>query len=242
MTTVDHRPASPAPDDPPRRRRLVRAGLVVLLIIAVLIAGVTAYRAIRTAPGTATLAVVTPVSGAPDVPPEGSWSVAAGSTVGYRVTEPPAVTVVGRTEAVQGTLDVEVSGAALTLTAGTVQADLGELRSDASARDAALRGRILETDQFPDAVFVLQGPVDVGSAEPGVPTPVQVRGVLTIRERTAPVAADLTIRWDGAELRVVGTADISLADYAVEVVQVAGVDSIDDAAQIEIDLVVEPPA
>jgi hypothetical protein len=63
-----------------------------------------------------------------------------------------------------------------------------------------------------------------------------VPGTVTVRERTAPVTVVLTTHWDGADLRVVGDIDISPADYAVGVPQVVGVNAIDDAAQVEIDL------
>lgn len=56
------------------------------------------------------------------------------------------------------------------------------------------------------------------------------------------MVADLQARWDGAQLRVVGSVDISLSAYAVEVSQAAGVDTIRDAAVIELDLQAMPPA
>lgn len=223
-----------------RRRRI----LFALLAVTVLVAGLVAYRVIRTVdvPETAVLETVEPVAGASDAMPAGRWTVAAGSSLSYRVSEPLDVTVVGRTEAVQGDLDIDVDGPELTLTGGTVRADLRELRSDAAARDTELRGRILETEEFPEAVFTLQGPVDLGRVLPGEPTRVEVPGELTVRGRTASQTADLTARWDGAELRIVGSLGISLADYAVEVPRVAGVSTINDDARIEVDLVIEPPA
>lgn len=244
MTTQKLHGAQRPPASLPRGRRRARLALVALLAVAALVAGLLTYRAVRMAdvPAATVLEVVEPVEGAPTEPPAGRWTLAAGSAVGYRVTEPAEITVVGRTEAVQGGIDVEGSGAGLAIAAGTVRADLRELRSDASARDDALRSRILESNEFPAAVFTLSGPLEVGPLAPGVPRAVAVPGTLTLRERTAPVTADLTVRWDGDSLRVVGPLDISLADYAVEVVQVAGVDSIDDAAQVEVDLVLEPPA
>lgn len=242
-TTRLHRtsPTTPPGAARPRPRRRIICGL---LAITVLVAGLVAYRVIRTAdvPDTVALDTVVPVAGTSGAVPSGRWTVAAGSSLSYRVTEPLDVTVVGRTEAVQGDLDIEVDGPELSLTGGTVRADLRELRSDATARDTALRGRILETEEFPEAVFTLQGPVDLGPLEPGEPTRVEVPGELTVRERTASESADLTARWDGAELRIVGSVDISLADYAVEVSRVAGVSTIDDDARIEVDLVIEPPA
>nr|MDQ3383228.1 hypothetical protein [Actinomycetota bacterium] len=59
---------------------------------------------IRTAdvPDTVALDTVVPVAGTSGAVPSGRWTVAAGSSLSYSVTEPLDVTVVGRTEAVQG--------------------------------------------------------------------------------------------------------------------------------------------
>lgn len=242
-----HRRSLASPPSPARPRTISRRRRIWIGLLAavVLIAGLVAYREMRTAdvPEMAVLETVEPVPGASGAMPAGRWTVAAGSSLSYRVSEPLDVTVVGRTEAVQGDVDVRVDGPDLspTLTGGTVRADLRELRSDAAERDSALRGRILETEEFPDAVFTLQGPVDLGPVAPGEPTRVEVPGTLTVRGRTASKTADLTARWDGAELRIVGFLDISLADYAVEVPRVGGVSTINDDARIEVDLVIEPP-
>lgn len=229
------------------RRRLWTACLVVLLLAS---AGVLAYPRLRnaTAAEPVGLEAVQP-SAASGPPPAGTWRIQSG-LVGYRVTEPGDVTVVGRTESVIGDLvvsDADTTGgdngaaADLVLTSVDVTADLGQLRSDAAGRDTALRTRILETDEFGEASFSLTSPVNLPAVTAGEPVALQATGELEIRDRREPVDVELTARWDGDQLRVVGSIPILLSDYAVDVPTVAGVETIDDAAVVELDLTLSPP-
>ncbi len=228
------------------RRRVWAACLVVLLLVT---ASVLAYPRLRNATAAEPLALeaVQP-SGAGGPPPVGTWRVENG-LVGYRITEPGNVTVVGRTESVTGGLVVNdaattsgdnAAAADLMLTSVDVTADLGQLRSDAAGRDSALRTRILETDEFSQASFSLTSPVDLPAVTAGVPVAMQATGEFDIRDRRQPVDVELTARWDGQQLRVVGSIPILLSDYAVDVPTVAGVDTIDDAALVELDLTLSP--
>lgn len=229
------------------RRRLWTACLVVLLLVT---AGVLAYPRLRNATAAQPLTLeATQPSAASGPPPAGTWRVENG-LVGYRITEPGNVTIVGRTESVTGDLVVSdagttsgdnVAAADLVLTSVDVTADLGQLRSDAAGRDTALRSRILETDEFPEASFSLTSPVDLPAVTAGEPVALKATGELDIRDRRHPVDVELSARWDGDQLRVVGRIPILLSDYAVEVSSVAGVDTINDAALVELDLTLSPP-
>lgn len=218
--------------------------IAALAALAVVAAGIGGYNTLRNTgnPAAVTLEATAPVPGASAVLPVGTWQLQGpNSFVGYRVSEPPDVTVVGRTSTLAGTLTLSAEGERVRLDAAEVRADLRELRSDARGRDQALRERILETDRFPEATFTLQEPVEVGTLTAGQPFATRAAGTLTVRERSTPVVADLQARWDGARLRIVGSVDISLGAYAVEVSQVAGVDTIRDGAVIELDLQATPP-
>ena len=174
--------------------------------------------------------------------PAGRWElVPERGLVGYRVQEPGNVTVVGRTTELEGQLEVVTAGG-LRLTALQVDADLRQLRSDASARDRALRGRILESEQYPEARFRTAGTVPVGAVPPGDPVTVQLPGTLTIRERDTRVVADAELRWDGEVLQAAGRIPIRLSDYAVEIPSAGAVAGLDDDAIVEFDLTFRPAA
>ena len=79
---------------------------------------------------------------------EGSWRIADGSIVGYRVREQIGLSKtegVGRTEAIEGIF--EISGE--TLVAAVFTVDMATLVSDRSQRDDQVRGRILRPLRFP---------------------------------------------------------------------------------------------
>lgn len=217
------------------RRRVV----ILLVTAAVAVAAIPVYSLLRNAgqPDPVTLAAGEAVTDRP--PPSGPWSlVADGGFVGYRVTEPLDVTVVGRTEEVDGTMEVAVDGDGSTVELAEleVRADLGALRSDASARDQALRGRILETDEFPDAAFTAEAPVRLEDVRPGAVQSIRVPGTLVVRDRRVVTEAQVDVRWDGEVVRVVGRVDILLSDFAVD--SPAG--AIDDQAVVELDLTFAP--
>ncbi len=215
--------------------------MILLITAAVAVAAIPAYSLLRNAgqPDPVTLDAGEAVADRP--PPSGQWSlVADGGFVGYRITEPLDVTVVGRTEEVDGTMEVAVDGDGSTveLAALEVRADLGALRSDAAARDQALRGRILETDEFPDAAFTAEAPVRLEDVRPGAVQSIRVPGTLVIRDRRVGTEAHVDVRWSGEVVRVVGRVNILLSDFAVE--SPAG--AIDDQAVVELDLTFAPTA
>ncbi|OCI30415.1 YceI-like domain protein [Oerskovia enterophila] len=146
--------------------------------------------------------------------PDGTWVVGAGSQAGYRVDEVLSGekgTVVGRTDEVGGTLvvtDGELVRAEITVKTGSIA-------SSSVVRDDAFR-RLLETDVFPDAVFILTEPVDLeGVEEREEPLTVQARGTLTIRDVTEPVTVTLEARRSGDGVQVSGAIPVTFVDYGV---------------------------
>ena len=110
---------------------------------------------------------ITETTAGSDVPSEsldGTWLVADGSEVGYRVEETIngfAVTANGRTRDVSGSLVI----AGTTVTEGSFSVDMATVASDESRRDGQFRGRIMAVDEFPTAEFVLTSPIEFGSPD-----------------------------------------------------------------------------
>jgi polyisoprenoid-binding protein YceI len=171
--------------------------------------------------------------------PDGTWRVRRGPEVfvGYRATERwGADTVskeaVGRTGAVDGT--VRLSGAAIE--SAELTADMGELRSDQSARDAILRGRWLDSDAYPEARFRLLGPVALpGPPALGEVVEVTVPGSLTVAGSTQPVEVPLLVRWNGTTVDVAGGVRISLPAFGIEPPETPFI-AVDDTVEIELQL------
>jgi polyisoprenoid-binding protein YceI len=148
--------------------------------------------------------------------PAGTWAVGAGSQAGYRVDEVLSGekgTVVGRTGEVGGSLVVTDDE----LVRADVTVGTGALVSDSVVRDDAFR-RLLETDVFPNAVFILTEPLDLSGIEGGdEPVTLEARGTLTIRDVTEPVTVALEARRSGDGVQVSGAIPVTFADYGVHV-------------------------
>jgi polyisoprenoid-binding protein YceI len=171
--------------------------------------------------------------------PEGQWVIETGEGVfaGYRIQELFAgetikKTAAGRTPSLAGTLTIEGDR----IVAVEVTADLEELESDSSRRDATQRDSGLEIDRFPTTTFVLTEPIDLpGVPEQGSSIDVVAVGELTLHGVTRPVELTLQARWDGTTIDVAGGTGIVLADYGIEPPRTTFV-SVDDQGEFEIQL------
>jgi polyisoprenoid-binding protein YceI len=121
-------------------------------------------------------------------------------------------TTVGRTHDVTGS--AAVNGGQLT--AGTVSVKLAKLVTNESERDEHVRDGILETAQFPNAVFTLTQPTPLGTITPGQVTQVPATGTLAIHGVTKPVNVNLAVHQSGAALTVQSSIKINLADYNID--------------------------
>jgi polyisoprenoid-binding protein YceI len=170
---------------------------------------------------------------------DGTWTLAAGldSFVGYRVQEDldpvGASTATGRTRAVVASLEIEGS----TITTVLVDADVSQLESDRSNRDRALRSRGLESATFPQAVFELTAPIELGSVPAeGEAVSATAAGELTAHGVTRPVTADIEAQLQDGVIAVVGTIDIKLSDFEISGLTGFAVLSVEDAGRVEFQL------
>nr|WP_297807754.1 YceI family protein [Tepidiforma sp.] len=171
---------------------------------------------------------------------DGAWGIApAGETfVGYRVQEElaqiGAVTAVGRTSDVRGTVTIQD---------GTVQpgssftANLQTLRSDRSQRDNALRRQALETDLFPNATFTLKEAVRLpaGFAN-GEAFSTTLKGALELHGVTRDVEIPAQAKVENGLIVVVGSIEIKFADYNIAQPRAAIVLSVEDKGIMEFQL------
>lgn len=143
---------------------------------------------------------------------EGDWSIAQGSQAGYRVAEVlngQNVTVVGRTESVEGSVTIADSK----LTAAQVSVDLTGVATDNGSRDSQFLS-ILKTAEFPSATFTLSAPVDIAAIKAGVAS-VEAVGDLTIAGTTKSVTVDLKAQSTGSGVEVQGSIPVTFSDYGI---------------------------
>ena len=169
----------------------------------------------------------------------GTWTVdAANSFVGYRIDEELArigsTTAVGRTSDVTGTLEFDGS----TITSVDVTADLSTLQSDDDRRDGQLKRQALETNEFPEASFVLTDPIAIeGDPASGEPISATAVGDLTIHGVTNRVELALQGQLVDGRVVVVGSTVIVLADYDIEQPSSIAVLSVSEEGTMEMQLV-----
>lgn len=172
---------------------------------------------------------------------DGTWFIADGSVVGYRVSEQIGLTKlegVGRTGEITGTFLV-ANGK---LNEASFEVDMTTFTSDRSQRDDQFRGRIMETSTFPTSSFVLSSPVaipdstDVASMEPFI-----VRGNLTLRDATREVDVQMFAAIDQGRLRLTGSIEIVFADWGIPNPSLpAAFIFTEDRGTLEFDLLFEP--
>ena len=172
------------------------------------------------------------------------FTLGEGSVARYKVEEVLARTgfkvATGETADVAGRVVFDSDG---NVPAGEsrITVSVGTLRTDSDRRDGYVRNRTLETDTYPEVVFV---PTAIGWANPsaaGELSGVQeftIAGDLKIKNQTRPVVWDAT-----AEFREDGTAsgqasvEFTFADFGMTKPSVAIVLSVEDTIRLELDFV-----
>ena len=163
---------------------------------------------------------------------EGPWSVAADSIVGYRVKEVlvgQSTEGVGRTSAVQGTLNI----AGGQVTKAQFSVDMTTLKSDSGTRDSQVNSRILDTATYPTATFALKQPITLTpEALAGSDFTTQVTGTLTLRGVTKDIKLTLIARLAGDVIEVNGSIKLIFADWSIPDPSIAAI-VVKDRGQLE---------
>ena len=178
---------------------------------------------------------------------EGTWTVdttvgefsfgdSTGTFVGFRVGEElqglGEIEAVGRTPSVSGTVTIEGTSAS----AAAIEAVLADITTDDSRRDNRVKGA-LDVDQFPTATFELTAPIEFGAeAVDGQPVTAAAAGDLTIHGMTQPVEFDLEAQLVDDTIVIVGSTEITFADFGVTVPSAPIVLSANDFGIVELQL------
>ena len=174
---------------------------------------------------------------------ESVFTLGEGSVARYKVEEVLAragfKVATGETSAVSGQVvfdaagDVVADGSRIAVQAAT-------LRTDSDRRDGYVRNRTLETDTYPEVVFV---PTGIGWQTPpaGELRGVQeftISGDLTVKDRTRAVTWDATAEF-GADGAATGQASVEFTfeDFDMDKPRVAVVVSVEDTIRLELDFV-----
>ncbi len=172
---------------------------------------------------------------------DGVWNVTPveGQTfIGYRINEVLNTigdfTVVGRTTSVTGSME----GAGTTITAVSIVGDMTSITTDKSGRDNAMKSQALETEQFPEATFVLAEAIELGSIpDEGTPVSAIAIGDLTIHGVTQRVEFPLDAQIQSGAVVAAGQLEVALADFGISAPSAPIVARVEDVAILELSLV-----
>lgn len=153
----------------------------------------------------------------------------------YNIDAGKKVTV-GSTQAVEGSLSLEL-GADQPLGPNRFAVDLLSLTSDQSLRDGWLKDNALESNKFPEAVFVASS-IQGAPAEytDGAEVQFQLVGDLTVRDVILPVTFDVTATLSGDTIRGVAEAQAKLTDFGITPPNFANTLVVEDLFTIRIEL------
>jgi polyisoprenoid-binding protein YceI len=238
-------------------RQLSHMGLILTAVV-LFAAGCASTQA------TPPAATIAPTVDSPTAPPAPTTSVAAtptttaigagagGDTIRfvlvpeksearYRVREQLASLslpsdAVGSTRNFTGTLVIKQDGTIVPAESKFV-VDMQTLQTDRSQRDNFVRRSVLQTDQYPSAVFAPTQIAGLGSPLPtSGPVSFKLTGDLTIRNVTKPVTWDFTGQLQGNELTGQATTSFKFEDFNLTQPRVPVVLSVEDNIKLELDI------
>lgn len=210
----------------PRARRVTWWLLGGAVAVAIVITGgVWLYIHVIEGPAPAPLSLKATASATPGAPSHpaatdsatvaGTWRVASGSVVGYRVSEVLAGqdnVAVGRTSRITGGLTIR--GRTVTAAAFTVAMDT--IRSDQSARDAQFNGRIMDTATYPTGTLSLTTPIALGTLPSvGVIRTFHATAALTLHGTARNVTFGLQAERTSAGIEVSGSIPVLFARWNI---------------------------
>lgn len=164
------------------------------------------------------------------------------STVTYSVQEVLAGTertAEGSTPAVAGDIAVNPEDPAASRI-GTIVVNIEQFRSDSALRDKRIRTDFLDSSEFPMAEFETTG-IDglPASIDGDTGSELTITGDLTVRDTTVPVTFEGTADITDDVLEATLTATVSMEDFGIGPINVAGLVRTGDEVELTFDLVAE---
>jgi polyisoprenoid-binding protein YceI len=205
-------------------------GVVGLIVVAAAGGYVYFFSGLRTSPSALTLptpaATISPSASTSASGGTGTWSIASGSLVGYRVNEQfvgqsSTHQAVARTTDVSGQVVIAKSNGAYEMKAATITVQLANLTSvdSVAGYNVTNRDRIVQqslaVQSYPTATFTAQTVTLPAGADAGQTVTVSVPGELTVHGVTKAVTATIQLRVSGSTAQIAGTIDTNMTDFGV---------------------------
>ena len=186
----------------------------------------------------AATATPAPAAGPPPV-----FTLAAGSIARYKVEEVLARTgfkiATGETDAVAGQVVFDADGG-INAAGSRIAVQAATLRTDSDRRDGYVRNRTLQTDIYPEVVFIPRS-IEWQDPPPGeLPGALDftISGDLTVKDQTRAVTWDATAEFnDDGSVTGFASVQFTFDDFGMDKPSVAIVLSVEDEILLELDFV-----
>src|SRR6184192_4569813 len=204
------------------------------------------FSGLRTSPPSLALASPSPSPSNAASASAGTWQIASGSVVGYRVKEQfvgqtSSHEAVARTGDVTGQVTIAQTGSSYRMTSAQITVQLSGLASvdsvagyNVTNRDRIVQ-RSLDVQSYPTAVFEAEGVTLPAEAGSGQAVTVSAPGRLTIHGVTKSVTATLQLRVSGDTAQLAGTIATNMTDFGVSPPTI-GFTTVQPAVTIEVAL------
>ncbi len=147
---------------------------------------------------------------------------------------------IGETKAVTGAISADAKGSVIPAESKFI-IDVTNLVSDKQRRDGFVRGRVLETDQYPNVTFV---PRSVRGLSAPVPKTgnrtFEMLGDLTVRNVTKPTVWKVTAQFSGTNVTGSAKTGFTFSDFSIQQPRVPVVLSVADSIHLELDFNMMP--
>src|SRR2546427_5900659 len=209
-----------------RRLWIPLVAIVALAVLGSAGAYVYFFSGLRTSPPSLALASPSASPSNAASASAGTWQIASGSVVGYRVKEQfvgqtSSHEAVARTGDVTGQVTIGQTGSSYQMTSAQITVQLSGLASvdsvagyNVTNRDRIVQ-RSLDGSWFPTAVFEAQSVTLPAGAETGQTVTVSVPGKLTVRGGTKDVTATLQLRGNGTTAQIAGSIVTNITDLGI---------------------------
>ena len=181
-------------------RKPLIIGVVAVIIVLVVFSVVTVAISLLQNPGTETGVISAEKAKPASTELDGTWVVVEGdapnlSSVGFTFNEilpSDQRTTSGSTTSVKGEVIVKNS----TLTSADISVDMTSVTTDIEKRDINVQNKIFQTNEYPEAFFVVTKPVKLnGLPADGTIGNLEITGDLTIKGKTNSVTSDYQVQW-----------------------------------------------
>ncbi|HSS62683.1 MAG TPA: YceI family protein [Candidatus Limnocylindrales bacterium] len=171
-------------------------------------------------------AAASPTASATTIGGAGTWTIASGSVIGYRVNEQFAGQsssheAVARTSEVTGQVAITRTAGAYEMTSASITVRLAGLASvdTVAGYNVTNRDRIVQQSlgvgSFPSATFAAQPVTLPSGADTGQTVTVSVPGQLTIHGVTKSVTATIQLRVSGTTAQIAGSIATNMTEFGI---------------------------